>query len=164
MRIAPTVVVLVASLACADDAFQPADANPRVGFIGATLNDESFSTFGTVATLGDGFVVIKGVSSITPERQVEIRLRLRPTPGTTQIIGAGYDATAIVIVRSEAVESWTADGTRGTGTITLTSLTPESVAGTFEFTANAIRSSQVPTAYRAVRGTFTVPYSSTAEP
>ena len=164
MRLTPTRVVLLACLACADDAVQPVDANARVGFIGATLNDESFSTFGTVATLGDGFVVIKGVALTGPGRQVELRLRLQPTAGTPQLIGAGYAATAIVIVRSETVDSWTADGTRGDGTITLTSLTAESLAGTFEFTADAIQPTQVPAAYRAVRGTFSVPYSITGEP
>lgn len=150
---------LLALLACSDDVTQPVDATPDIaGFIGATLNEEGWSAFGTVVRLDDGYVLIKGVSFVSPQRQIQIVLRLRPTPGAPQLIGTGYETTASVVVRSETVDAWTADGTRGSGTITLTSLTATGAAGKFDFIADAIRATQQPATYRAVRGTFSVPF------
>ena len=133
--------------------------DPEVpGYLSAIVNDDSFNSWRADARRDGGYIKVHGYTFDLHDRQVDIRLTLRATVGAEQQIGEESTIAATVSIWYGRSEGWIADGTVGSGTMTLTTLTPEGATGTFEFTAHAVDPSYVPAMYRVVRGTFNIPF------
>jgi len=122
------------------------------------VNDDSFNAWHADVSREGDYIKVHGYTFDQQDRQVDIRLTMLATVGVEQQIDEGSTITAAVSIWYGRGEGWIADGTVGSGTMTLTMLTPEGAAGRFEFTAHAVDPSSVPAMYRVVRGTFNIPF------
>ncbi len=128
-------------------------------FVNCVANDTDWNSTSAHGTLGHGIVIIFGTGWDQFHRQIDIQLSLRTTVGSAaQVIGGDDVLSAEVMVYDYGqTRTWSAGSAQGSGIFKLTSLSAESVSGTFEFAAPATGQSMVPATYRIARGTFSVP-------
>lgn len=126
------------------------------GFCTAMINDANWNCSQSSSQVSGGIIVIFGTGRDPFGRQVDMRLTMHTTVGTAaQQIGVDDIVGAEVTVYDYGVaETWTADGSTGTGTLTLTSINADEVEGNFDFVATGTSSSN---AYRISRGSFRAP-------
>jgi hypothetical protein len=129
------------------------------GFVTCVANGADWNATSAHGSLGHGIVIIFGTGWDQFHRQIDIQLSLRTTVGSSaQVIGGDDVLSAEVMVYDYGqTRTWSAGSTQGSGIFKLTSLSAESVSGTFEFAAPATGQSMVPATYRIARGTFSVP-------
>ena len=127
------------------------------GFVTATINSDPWSSTRASATRHGGIIIIIGTGVDQFDRETEIRLVMRATVGSEpQVIGAGNDVSAGVVLRDGTSQFWTASSSQGSGTLTLTSVSARHFEGTFEFDAPRNSAFTQPETYRIIRGTFNV--------
>jgi hypothetical protein len=129
------------------------------GFCSAMINDANWNCSQSSGQIsGGGIIIIFGTGRDPFGRQVDLSLTMHSTVGSAaQRIGADDVVSAEVVMYDYGQPStWSAGGSRGSGTFRLTSLTAESAAGTFEFAAPSTTQSMAATTYRITSGTFNV--------
>jgi hypothetical protein len=118
----------------------------------ASIDGTQWSTTIVGANPGAGFIIIAG-SNVGGQTTVGLTIA---TGGTgTQTIGPGTLAAGSVLIGSQM---WQANSFGGGGTITLTTVTSNRVAGTFTFTAKALVNSVTPATRVVTSGQFDVTY------
>jgi uncharacterized protein DUF6252 len=144
------VTTLLLLSACDHDTTGPAKPTNRT--LSAVIDGASWSAVSiTIDSLAPASIVIFGTKA---NETLAIAIPLDQGPGT-QIIGSTTPVFAGLILGSQ---SWLASRTQGgAGSITLTTVTPGHIVGTFEFTMAAHEGAS-PTERRVSAGTFDVKY------
>ena len=156
---------LLASLACTDEPMGPQPGDPArpilpTGWMIATANGENFNSAFVTVSHQDNRISLEGSMWVVGSEDVlTIKLWVRSDVGVgVQDIGSAAGAAADVMWRPmyDLPQGWSAYGTKGNGTVTLTSLTADGAKGTFSFTAKALSPSNPLQDYRVTNGSFDV--------
>ena len=135
-----TCAVLLGTTACSNSNPHSPTITEKYSFSGsmsATIDGAAWSSAGAVASFSANDLLVVGGSDLTTGISFGIHA---PGPGTYVIPGAGLRAGDNALLSqfdSGVLSLWTADFARGSGTVTLTTLTSTGAAGTFNFNAVA---------------------------
>ena len=125
----------------------------------ATIDGTAWTaTSGVTAKLTNGILTVGGANAtynlafaITPSGSGAYLI-----PGSALGSQAGNNALLLFTSNGVTTSSWAADFTKGSGTITLTSLTSTGVAGSFAFTLNAVAGTAATGAKSVTSGAFSI--------
>lgn len=125
----------------------------------ATVNGQAWASAANLATVtaaaSGTYIISGGVVQGTSSRAVTLTLMNIPGPGTYPL-GTGAGVSGGGGIYAESSGGWGTSLTGEAGTITLTTLTAQRIAGTFSFTADAVSGGATGT--RAVtNGSFDLP-------
>jgi hypothetical protein len=118
----------------------------------ASIDGSAWSTTIVGANPGAGFIIIAG-ASVGGQTTVGLTIALSGTG--TQTMGPGTLTAGSVLIGSQM---WQANTSAGSGSITLTTMTSNRVAGTFTFTAKGLGISVAPATRVVTNGQFDVTY------
>lgn len=118
----------------------------------ASIDGTAWSTTIVGANPGAGYIIIAGASV---GGQTTVGLTIVTSGTGTQTIGPGSLTAGSVLIGSQM---WQANTSMGSGSVTLTTVTSNRVAGTFTFTAKGLGISVVPPTRVVTSGRFDVTY------
>ena len=146
------VTALVALCACDHDTTGPAKPNATNGSMSATIDGADWSAVSiAIDSLAPSSIVIWGSNA---SEKIAIAIPVDQGPGT-QTVGSTTPVFAGLVSGSQ---SWLASRTQGgSGSITLTTVVPGHIVGTFQFTL-AAHDGASPAERRVSSGQFDVRY------
>lgn len=157
MRIGPRqflVTIALAALSGCGSSTQP--SGPGNGPLTAKLDGAAWSATNVVATYPSGILAVAG----TDAQGRTIGFAIGPTTATgTFAVGptSGVNAS-LTEVSGSSVQSWHAVQTSGSGSVTLTTITPNHAVGTFQFTVVPVPEGGATGTRAITQGAFDVTY------
>jgi Family of unknown function (DUF6252) len=136
VRTLPALLLIVTATALTSAAPPHKGAEPHKGTMSATVDGAPWTAEVISAAAIQGGVLRIGGQSHTKAPFVALGIAAPPKVGTYSVgpaTGASV-AGSLVDVGNGAARQWNADGGAGSGTVTLTELTPARASGTFSFT------------------------------
>lgn len=136
-----------------DNSVDPGDFipnGPQNGTMTATVDGNSWSAIQISAINNNGVVAISGSDASLLAAGFGF---VSTGPGTYTI---GPTSTANANVIDNLATSWSANGTQGSGTITMTTLTAASASGTFSYTAPLTTGTGTPATRVVTNGVFNI--------
>lgn len=125
----------------------------------ARVEGDSWNAVFVYARRENDYLTLEGTAWVSDETTLVIRLTIKAVAGAMpQVIDSSTTIAANVVYDPtyQPWQTWSAFGTMGTGTFTISSLTPTGATGTFSFSARALTANSVPQDYRVTEGTFDV--------
>lgn len=159
-RRALAVATLLGAIACGGDGPTSNDDPPSNGTITATVDGQAWSSSMALASrIGNGFVSVGGnsgisgdISNISMGFPEEIGTHTIPIPAGMNFSYSIYTPTQVW----QALAMGEILGGSGTGTVTVTTLNAERIAGTFSFVALAAATSEATGTRTVTNGAFDV--------
>jgi hypothetical protein len=111
-----------------------------------------------VASNVSGVITVTGSESGGGSNRAITLVVVTNATGTFLIGQPPIVSSGASILLTQGTAQWTADTNRGSGTITLTSLTADRVTGTFEFEGQAVPTSSATGSRSVTGGTFTADF------
>jgi len=116
-----------------------------------------------IAGLPGALLVLGTDNSTGSSRSITITLQNISGPGT-YALGVGSDVIGGIGLYGEAGEGWITENTGMAGTVILTTLTADRIAGTFEYDADPGNNNNVGGTRRVTQGRFDLPFTGTLVP
>jgi hypothetical protein len=157
VRVLLFAILLSQIAACGGDSGSPGPTAPGpppgTGGLSATIDGNSWTASNTTANRTASLMSIIGWGP----GGVAVNLHLtQPAEGEFRV---GPQDALLNLNIGEGTRGWVASGGMGSGVVTITTLTDDRVAGTFEFTAVLIMGSPPPQTRVVTAGTFDMPLS-----